>query len=152
MQITTTITAPLGAGAIYNSGPAVTPLDFPYLAIVVSADQAGTLLVFDAGSDGSIEPLVTMPVIANAAPAFQWVVLRGAELYRVEYLNGATAQTAFALSIGTLTAGIPPSSDQRVQRLILRELRAISMLLAALKEPTSSTPNIPFGATQITPA
>jgi hypothetical protein len=152
MQITTTNTSPLGANGLYNGGPQVSPLDYPYLDLLVSSDQAGVLSVFESNSDGAVQVLAVMPVAANAPPAHLHIVLRGGEFYRVSYQNGAVAQTAFSLAITTLTGGATPTTDQRVQRLILRELRAISMLLISLKEPTSQAPNIPLGMDQITPA
>lgn len=151
MQFLNNPASVLAAGGTYTDSRPTDP-DFPYLTIQVSSDVAGQLEITEweqtLGSDSTTNTIAIIPVRAGA-PLAQFTVQLRQAFWQIRYTNGATAQTQFTLNYGTSVQSV--ESDQRIQVLILRELRAISMLLTNLKEPTGTQVNIPLGFDQVSP-
>lgn len=92
--------APLAASASWTSADIAANPRYTKLHIAAAADVAGTLYV-DVKAGNNYYPAVTQAVAA-ASGTIQ-VVDMGAygAVYRVRYVNGAAAQTAFALNYST---------------------------------------------------
>ncbi len=118
----------------------------PSFVVSVLADADGGFLVYEAEDMNGSDAVVVGggSVLANIATVTTGVF--GRRFLQLVYTNSSTAQTSLALTLlGTLTPHVSRSADARVFDLILRELRSQSMLLQALREPTPSTINLPFG-------
>jgi hypothetical protein len=165
MQTVFTSSTPLAAGAQFTSAWFQADPNFPFVTITAGSDVAGSLVLYESdnnpqqlgGGDGSANVIAGLSVIGGLSPASQPVVapvtlqapVRGL-YWRVVYTNGPAVQTAFLLNLNSSTVTTDTSTNRKLD-LLLREMRAHSMLLMYLKEPTGSIgANIPFGLGDLT--
>jgi len=135
---------PLAASGGYDSGIIRNDPESPNISVTVSADQSGTLYIQEFSQEnGDPIPSLSIPIIGGASAAFVTYQVRQ-PFWKALYINGAMAQATFSLSF---VADIPQNtvSQANIMFLILKELRAISMLIANLKEPSGSQVNMDYG-------
>lgn len=150
-------TTPLVANGVYASPwmDRAGSGDIPYITVSVLSDQAGSFLIYESETrsvnfTGAVDDFAVVAggtCLANIATVVSCNVNRRNVM--VIYTNGATAQTSLTLTVlGSAVPHIAPvSPDWRALDLILRELRAHSLLLENLKSPSPTTVNIPYGPT-----
>lgn len=98
-------TAALAAGANFTgTGRANSAAQYEFFAATAFADQAGTLFIDQSLDTGATyQPILSQAVTAGSAANIAVRICGAvgtATLYRVRYVNGATAQTVFRLSSG----------------------------------------------------
>jgi len=145
MPTLTTNNALLAAGGVFNTGGQNTDPEYPYVTVLVSSDQNGSLSIYERGDGQELEEqtILNAAVAGGAVPALFNFPLRQ-QHWRIAYTNGATAQGAFSITYANnpLAADL---SQANLLWLILKELRAHSMLLDALRGPSSVQVNVPYG-------
>jgi hypothetical protein len=157
-QFSQLVNTPLAAGQQLTSSWLPVDPQFPYATVQAASDQAGSLQIYESDQvDGSATPLGGMNVpatlVAGVIGAPNSVTVRLRALYwRVVYTNGATAQTLFSYNLFSSMIPADPGASaatahaNRTLDLILRELKAQSLLLMWLKDPLSVGPQFePFG-------
>lgn len=142
-QTSITTKNPLPAGGIFNSGLQMTALDYPFLAVTVTADQSGTLYVYEQNMGGGTQILTAKAPLAAGATVFLSLFIQE-QYYQIQFVNGSTAQSTFSLTYNTNQA-TQELSQIALLRRILRELQAQSLLLASFKESSVSQVNVDYG-------
>lgn len=142
-QVNTSTLVPLPANGAYSSGRQSANIEFPWVIVTLLSDQAGLLTISEMG-DGSAAPevVVSLPVAAGV-PLFQSRMLRQ-QYFAITFTNGAIAEASLSLTWSTSPVSADPQ-PARLLWLILKELRAQSLLLQSLKEPSATQVNLPFG-------
>lgn len=101
---TDSTTALAGGANFTGTGRANTAAQYEFFAATAFADQAGTLFIDQSLDTGATyQPILSQAVAAGGAANIavrMCGVVGTATLYRVRYVNGATAQTVFRLSSG----------------------------------------------------
>ena len=134
---------PLAANSIFTSGAQNVDVENPYVSVTVSSDQAGLLEIYEAG-EGPQAPVksISYPLAAGASLTVQ--IHTKQRRWWLTYTNGATPQTRFSCLYFSQRSG-EKLTEENLLWLILKELRAHSMLLQALREPSAVGVNVPFG-------
>lgn len=156
-------TAPLAAGAQFSSPwlDVSGSGDAPYFEIRVASDMSGTLLVYQSEAESLANDVIGGTVVPASPIAGQPTAPRAAlgivnkRYLKFVYTNGSAPQTVFniQLTVAANPALVPNLGlldTRRLLELILRELRAQSMILAAFKEPGPLTLNLPYGPAPFT--
>ena len=120
--------------------------DIPWVMVIVTADKGGSFQVFDSEALETQNQIGGSPVPAGNVPTGVAVPVNRAQV-QVKFTAGVIDS---ACSITLWAPNLVALSQLRILELILREMRANSLLLSTLKEPTPSTVNLPFGPTNST--
>jgi hypothetical protein len=145
----------LAANAVFSSGWLSNDPDCPNIAITVQSDQPGTLILFERTGDASVIQTLKVPISGGSGanveggkqlvPAtFLMPALRN-ESFLIQYINGNAATSQFSITYSSNGGGAGHIEDLRLLWMIVKELRAISVLIASLKEPVTAQVNIPYG-------